>query len=899
MGILAAIAGGILGAWIGDGQGAAFGCCIGWLAWRSWRQERRIDVLQKRLGGASGEATAADSPPAIPEPAPMASPDLGAHDAWSWHDPPAGGRADAASEPKAEPVRVTVGPPARSSAFRTFLASVRDSLFGGNAIVKAGVGILFIGLAFLARFASEHVHVPVEFRLATIAGVALVLLALGWRLRLRRPGYAQVLQGGAIAVLYLTLFVAFRTFAVLPVGATFGLMVLVSALAAALAVLQDARALAVVGALGGFATPLLVSTGSGNHVALFTYYLVLDAGIALVAWHRTWRSLNLVGFLGTFGVATAWGVLRYVPAHYASSQAFLIAFFLLFNAILLMPARRRAIEPSSTAPLARLDAWVQGALLFGLPTITFVLQAGLVRDVEHGAALSALAMAAFYVAMAAALRARPQAAAAFEGSLAVGTVFATLVIPFALDARSTAGAWSLEAAGLVWIGLRQGRLRPRAFGYALFVLSGLAMLNAQERLSAPAGWANGVLFNALMCAAASLVAAHTIARHAASLQSSERIAEPLLVGWAVLWSIGAAAFEIDAFVPASLQLAAWVSSLSALALMLGAVAWRLDWRTAAWPALAHAPLLAWCVLIWADTLARPSAAGGAWAWPFAIAVHMALLRFVAPRWPSAGAAIVHALGVIVLAGLGALEGRAITAAWGDDASAWSWLGWLVVPAALLLALPRPALAARWPMTAAPTAYRHGAAAALAAGLWVWTLVANVASDGGAQPLPHVPILNPLDLGIGLALVAIVLWRRDVPDAPPRRGPWIPALLAVAVFVWLNAVLVRGFHHYAGVPYRVDAWMASLAVQTGLTLLWTALALALMWVAARRDMRRVWLAGAALLGVVVVKLLAIDLSGSGTVARIVSFIGVGALMLVIGYVAPLPGHSPKEASRATT
>ena len=91
-------------------------------------------------------------------------------------------------------------------------------------------------------------------------------------------------------------------------------MVAVAALAAALAVLQDARALAVIGALGGFATPLLVSTGSGNHVALFSYYLVLDLGIAAVAWFRTWRSLNLVGFVGTFIVATAWGVLQYRPA---------------------------------------------------------------------------------------------------------------------------------------------------------------------------------------------------------------------------------------------------------------------------------------------------------------------------------------------------------------------------------------------------------------------------------------------------------------------------------------------------------------------------------------------------------------------------------------------------------
>ena len=73
----------------------------------------------------------------------------------------------------------------------------------------------------------------------------------------------------------------------------------------ALAVLQDARALAVIGALGGFATPLIVSTGSDNYVALFAYYLVLDAGIAAVAWSKTWRLLNLIGFVATFVVATA------------------------------------------------------------------------------------------------------------------------------------------------------------------------------------------------------------------------------------------------------------------------------------------------------------------------------------------------------------------------------------------------------------------------------------------------------------------------------------------------------------------------------------------------------------------------------------------------------------------
>jgi uncharacterized membrane protein len=902
MGILLSIAGAVLGAWLGEAAGAAAGLAIGWLAGRSLKQQRLLDALQRRIEAASSAGSAVSTPrpghaidapagevAAGPRPAAGSTGPAPAAAAMPTGDLPAAAAPAGDSTEWPELVSPDVRTARGEFPGERWVAALRGWLFGGNTIVKGGVAILFVGLAFLARFASERVHVPVEWRLAGIGAAALALLLVGWRLRLRRPGYAHVLQGGAVAVLYLTLFVAFRAFSVLPPVLAFALMSAVSALAAALAVLQDARALALVGALGGFATPLLVATGSGNHVALFSYYLVLDGGIALVAWHRTWRALNLVGFLGTFVVATAWGVLRYAPPHYASAQAFLVAFFLLFNAILLMPARRRAAHG---AP-ARSDAWLQGSLLFGLPTITFVLQVGLVRDLPHGSALSALVMAAFYIGLAALLRARPGLAAVFEGSLAVGTVFVTLVIPFALDARSTAGAWSLEAAGLVWVGLRQRRLRPRAFGYALFVLSGLAMLHAQERLPMPTQWANAVLFNALMAAAAALVAARAIERHAAGIAPGERSAEPVLVGWSVLWLVAVAAFEIDAFAPAAQRIAAWVGAASAIAALLGVLGSRLAWRSARLATLAHAPALVLLALASAAALARPSAGGGAWAWPVGLAVHLALLRFVARSWPEIGRNVVHALGVLVLAGLGALEGRAITAGWGDPTSAWAWLGWLAVPAALLLEIPRAALAVRWPIAEAPRAYRHAAAALLALALWAWTLVANVASDASAQPLPHVPFLNPLDLGIGLALVAIALWRREVPDAPPA-GAIVPAMLGAALFVWLNAVLLRGFHHYGGVPYHVDAWMASLPVQTGLTLLWTGLALALMWIAARGARRTVWIVGAALLAVVVLKLLLVDLSGSGTVARIVSFIGVGVLMLVIGYVAPLP---TKEASRA--
>jgi uncharacterized membrane protein len=806
------------------------------------------------------------------------------------------------------PAPVTLKPPALPSTGRPDVgemappAAVTSWLLGGNTIVKVGIGILFIGLAFLAKFATDHVRVPIEVRLSSIGGAALVLLAIGWRLRERRAGYAQVLQGGAVAVLYLTLFAAFRFYGVLAVGPVFALMVMVGALAAALAVLQDAPALAVVGALGGFATPLLVSTGGGSHVALFSYYLVLDLGIAAVAWHKTWKPLNLVGFLFTFVVGTTWGVLQYEADHYASCQAFLAAFFLIFIAIMLMPARR----PLAGALERRTDAWVNGTLLFGLPTVAFALQYGLVRDTTYGVALSALAMAGFYVALAAWVRRRPQVSAlVFEGSLAAGSVFITLAIPFALDAQSTAGAWALEGAALVWLGFRQARPLGRLLGYGLLLTAGGLLSGMYLFERAPAARFNATLLNAVLLATGSLVGARLVGTFMGRAPAStsfarvaEKAAEPALVAWATLWLVFGASVEIDAFVRLPLHGSAWLAVLSALAISVAALSRRLRWTWVSAPATLFAPLLLLCAVGAAVSGRSLAADGGWWAWPLALFAHLAVLRLVAPSWPDLPRKAAHVLGVLALAVLGALQGREITSHWGDFRSAWAWLGWLAVPAGLLLLLPRPATARVWPASAAAHTYQTGAAGVLTGCALLWALVANIVSDGSAAPLPYIPLLNPLDLGVGVALFAAWRWcdsdgGRAAPDAARFA---VFAALAGDGFVWLNAILIRAFHHVLGVPFRFDAWVASLAVQTGISLLWTATALALMWGATRRFTRPAWMAGAALLGAVVVKLLIVDLSGSGTVTRIVSFIGVGVLMLVIGYVAPLPGREDRnEAS----
>ncbi|WP_186161141.1 DUF2339 domain-containing protein, partial [Burkholderia gladioli] len=141
---------------------------------------------------------------------------------------------------------------------------------------------------------------PIEFRLAGTALAAAALLAIGWRVRARRAAYGLVLQGGGIGILYLTIFAATKLYPLLPVGAAFPLMVAVCALSAFLAVKQNALPLAFMGSAGDFLAPVLLSTGHGSHVALFSYYALLNAGIFAIAWFKAWRPLNLLGFVFTF-----------------------------------------------------------------------------------------------------------------------------------------------------------------------------------------------------------------------------------------------------------------------------------------------------------------------------------------------------------------------------------------------------------------------------------------------------------------------------------------------------------------------------------------------------------------------------------------------------------------------
>lgn len=928
--------GGLLGFTIGrwDGGGVILGAILGALAGLSLRTSIRSEMARLRsMDRETARSTAAQftqaSPPKAPAPL-QPDPDENEFDqpveppfwlvAASPLEEPAANSA-LPEEPTPPPKTFTTSQqlPVEPNIADKAMAAAIAWLSGGNTVVRIGVVVLFIGLSFLAKYAAENSLFPVELRLALVGATGMLLLIIGFRLRDKRLGYALTLQGTGVAVLYLTVFASFRLYQLVPPGLALAVMVSVCALSTAIALMQNSRALAVIGFAGGFLAPLLASTGQGNHVVLFSFYALLNLAILVIAFRRSWRLLNLLGFFMTFGIATTWGALRYTPEHYLSTQPFLILFFLIYVLTAVLYALRQSTELK-----ASLSGAVDGTLVFGTPLIAFGLQVGLVREFEFASAFSALALGAFYLLLAWGLLKRKQDTLRLltECYLALGVGFATLAVPLALDARWTAAIWAVEGAAVFWVGMRQARWMPRAFGLLLQGVAALAFVGSVDRgMHSALPFANPAFIGALLLALPAFAVAWWLRQplaHSGSVFAKEyaqietKIENPVFL-YGFFWLVMAFWLEITRMLPTStgvhtLALAhAWHINLGMLAYVLSAfvaerIATRKDWAVAAWPAYLTAPVLMLSALINLLDGNRLLASYGSLLWLVAATAHFMVLRRIDQRAPQTWFSWMHALSAWTFVIL--LADTLVYAVDRGDLwrTAWGAVVLLVAGTAVLLCLSivptSRRFASRWPFSQFGRSYIWLAAAPLAAGVFVGSLLVALSSRGNTAPLPYIPLLNPTDLTVALALGALTLWLLRLRDTdlqvPESMRSHLPkAALFFAAFIAINTVWLRVAHHFAEVQWDVAALFNSFLVQTGYAILWTLLALGLMVLAHRRAQRSLWSVGAGLLGLTLIKLFLIDLSNAGGAERIVVFIAVGTLMLVVGYLAPLPPKPPAQ------
>lgn len=820
-----------------------------------------------------GPASASPPPPPLPSAPPVAA---------RAAPPPLPPRPAAPRAPAAPP------PP---DVFTLGLRWLRRWFSEGNVPVKVGVLVLFAGVAALLKYASDQgwMRLPMELRLSGVALAAMAGLVFGWRQRERKRAFALSLQGGAIGVLLLVVFAAFKLYGMIPAAAAFGLSVALVAGAGVLAVRQNALALAVFAILAGFLAPIWLSTGSGNHVALFGYYAVLNAGIFAIAWWRPWRALNLLGFAFTWGIGTLWGVLRYRAEHFASTEPFLLLFFAFYLLIPVLYARRRAA--------GRRDL-IDGCLVFGTPLIAFSLQAGLLEGERMPLAFCALGLGALYALLAAALRrdARFVGLATPYALLAVG--FATLAIPLALAAEATACVFALEGAALVWLGLRQHRLLPQLTGAGLQLAAAFAFaIGASDAVwDAQRPLLNASFAGALLIAVAGFASAWSHRRSAAP-----RLALPYYV-WGLAWWLGAVGSEIAEFVMARERVDAVLMLIAATGLAAAEVFRRHDWR--ALSATATLALLAAVPLVFAQVEAhgQPFAALGGLAWA---AYALCGARSLAALRERAGAELgfAHAgwLWAWTLAiGIGLHrwlrpDGRTVPVdeVYGSGWGAAAVLLPVLASAALLLWRPR---AIGWPVAAQLPRWRAPALASFL--LAAWLAIALYAFDPArSSPLPWLPLLNPLGLLQWAALAIAGVWLAS-PLVEAGLGRRRVPLLAAAGFGLITLEVLRAAHAWGAVSWGPSMFDTSL-VQTSLTVVWSVLGVA-GWIAgSRRGQRGLWLAGAVLMAVVLAKLVLVDRGHLGNLLGIASFIAYGLLCTVVGYFAPAPPSAAAPAARSSS
>ncbi len=893
---LLAVIGALFGAALAETRaffGAIAGFLIVYLLASQAQQSRRVGDLEKlvatlraRLLSLAATATQAPTPAAPPPPA--AAERAAAPAVETAFVPPA--KAEAAVEsatvetvvatrpPVAPPTPTTPRAPAEPGWEEKWTARIKGWFTEGNVPVKIGVIISFFGVASAVKYASDHgfFSFPIPYRMASFAFLAVLALVFGWRERERRPAFGLSLQGGALGVLLLVVFASFRLYSLLEPMPAFAMIVVIVAGAAMLSVLQDNLWLAVLGFLGGYLAPVLISTGSANHVGLFSYYAVLNAAVFGVSWRRSWRLLNLVGFGFTFGVGTAWGLKFYRPELFNTVEPFLILFFAFYIVIGLLYVIRQSEHRRP---------WVDGTLVFGTPLLAFPLQAGLLKDNRMALAFSALLVAVVYAVLVWWLRRRRGERLLTEayGALALG--FATLAVPLAFSAGTTASVWALEGAGVAWMGIRQERTFPWLSGLALQLMAAIAY--TMWLVDAPEDPTALLLLNPAWLGAA-ILAFSGFALSLVHDRYRPRFGlPPMLFVWAQAWWLVGGFTQMDL---AGASLGAWQFAILYLAAsLLAATAMRksLDWpRPNQW--IAAIALLGLAMVCYAKSEFDAPLTAPTWMGWAAYVLGAGLCLWNGRDESARSLALTHLamLWTVALATtLQLVEFSADTLQLGNG---WNYLV-LVAPLGLMtLGLWRRSEPA-WP--------RAGLFEGYAAGWFVpamlllaFALVGGLFLEGVATPLDYIPLLNPLELA-WLAVAALLLaMAGQRPQLAGLVRGWPGLGLAFASMATLRAV-----HHWHGEPWS-PGLLDSGVSQSALTVVWSLLGVGSMWLASHRARRPLWIGGFALMILVCAKLVLVDRHYIGNQYGIISFLVVGMLLVGVGYVSPAP---PKSLEREGT
>ncbi|MBX7125281.1 MAG: DUF2339 domain-containing protein [Cyclobacteriaceae bacterium] len=343
-----------------------------------------------------------------------------------------------------------------------------EEFLGTNVLNKIGIAVLIVGIGIGIRYAIDHSLISPLTRIILGYLAGFTLTGIAWRMKPRYEKFSAVLIAGGMATLYFVSFTAYAMYQLLPQIPTFVLMVAFTVMTVYIAMLYGLEVIAVIGMVGAYAVPFLLSDGSGKIVVLLTYISVINLGILALSYRRRWNILLYFSFGLTWLILYSW-FITCGDGHEWLSLTFSTVFYVTFYLMLVL-RKLGGVERNDSADTALL-------MINSVFCYTLGYQA-LDIDYTRWQGLYTLLSALPHVAVALALnRQKAQHEGTVWIAMGMALTFLTLAIPVQLDGRWVTDMWLMEAVILVWVSRRQRLPWMEYLGYVVLLLGAVNLIS--------------------------------------------------------------------------------------------------------------------------------------------------------------------------------------------------------------------------------------------------------------------------------------------------------------------------------------------------------------------------------------------------------------------------------------
>lgn len=341
-----------------------------------------------------------------------------------------------------------------------------EKFLGENLVSKIGVIILLIGVIIGAKYSFDHDLISPVARITMGYVLGLSLLVVSLRLKSKYLNYSAVVLSGAMSILYFVTYAAFGLYELFPQSIAFVIMFLLTAFTVVASLSYDRSVIALIGLVGAYAVPFLLSDGSGNILFFLTYVAVINVGIGIIGIKKYWKSIYYTSFLFTWIIFTSWYFGKYdSELHFTIALVYLTLFFVLFYVLFL---GNKLVNKEQFSPIGALLLVANASIFFGLGL--HLLNSNVSTSEYLG--LFTLVNAVIHMAVGYLIK-KNQLADTYLFQLVLGMVivFVSLVFPIQLDGNWVTLFWALEAALLFWIGCTKNIKFYEYFSHVLMIVA--------------------------------------------------------------------------------------------------------------------------------------------------------------------------------------------------------------------------------------------------------------------------------------------------------------------------------------------------------------------------------------------------------------------------------------------